>query len=92
MPPTNISEKIKVAIQKSVPVTVTTYKLNHETEVYLEDILGVFLRELGQDALVDRLAYCLKELAVNAKKANTKRIYFEEKGLLLDPEGTDEDL
>ncbi|MBF9015390.1 HDOD domain-containing protein [Oceanispirochaeta sp. M2] len=84
MPPTNISEKIKVAIQKSVPVTVTTYKLNHETEVYLEDILGVYLRELGQDPLVDRLAYCLKELAVNAKKANTKRVYFEEKGLSLE--------
>jgi len=84
MPPTNISEKIKVAIQKSVPVTVTTYKLNHETEIYLEEILGVYLRELGQDSLVDRLAYCLKELAVNAKKANTKRVYFEEKGLSLD--------
>ncbi|QEN09231.1 HDOD domain-containing protein [Oceanispirochaeta crateris] len=84
MPPTNISDKIKIAIQKSVPVTVTSYKLNHDTEVYLEDILGVYLRELGQETLVDRLAYCLKELAVNAKKANTKRVYFEEKGLSLD--------
>ena len=84
MPPTNISEKIKVAIQKSVPVTITTYKLNHETEIYVEEILGIYLKELGQEALVDRLAYCLKELAVNAKKANTKRVYFEEKGLSLD--------
>ena len=84
MPPTNIADKIRVAIQKSVPVTVTTYKLNHETELYLEEILGVFLRELGQESLVDRLAYCLKELAVNAKKANTKRVYFEEKGLSLE--------
>ena len=83
MPPTNISEKIKIAIQKSVPVTITTYKLNHETEVYVEEILGIYLKELGQEALVDRLAYCLKELAVNAKKANTKRIYFQEKGLTL---------
>lgn len=83
MPPTNISEKIKVAIQKSVPVTITTYKLNHDTEIYVEEILGIYLKELGQGALVDRLAYCLKELAVNAKKANTKRVYFEEKGLTL---------
>jgi len=52
--------------------------------VYLEEILAIYLKELGQDALVDRLAYCLKELAVNAKKANTKRVYFEEKGLILD--------
>ena len=76
MPPTSIADKIRVAIQKSIPVTVTTYKLNHETELYLEEILGVYLKELGQDALVDRLAYCLKELAVNAKKANTKRVLF----------------
>ena len=83
MPPTNISEKIKLAIQKSVPVTITTYKMNHETEVYVEEILGIYLKELGQDVLVDRLSYCLKELAVNAKKANTKRVYFEERGLNL---------
>jgi len=30
------------------------------------------------------LAYCLKELTVNAKKANTKRVYFKEKNLQLD--------
>ncbi len=83
----NISQKIKIAIQKSVPVTVTTYKLSHETELYLEEIMKIFLKELGQEVLVDRLAYCLKELTVNAKKANTKRVYFEEKGLSLnDPE------
>ncbi len=83
MPSTDISEKIKIAIQKSVPVTITTYKLNHDTEVYVEEILSIYLKELGQEALIDRLAYCLKELAVNAKKANTKRVYFEEKGLSL---------
>jgi putative nucleotidyltransferase with HDIG domain len=56
-------------------------------EVYLEQVLEIFLKELGQDALKDPLAYCLRELAVNAKKANTKRVYFHDKGLnILDDE------
>lgn len=47
----------------------------------IDEILGVFLDELGQNELKDHLSYCLKELAANAKKANTKRVYFEEKNL-----------
>lgn len=65
----------------SVPLTVTTYKMPHETETQIEEILAAYLEELGQTQLKDHLAYCVKELAVNAKKANTKRVYFDEKGL-----------
>jgi len=62
-------------------LAITTYKLPHETEIDLENVLGMFLKEMDQEILKDRLAYCLRELAVNAKKANTKRVYFEDKGL-----------
>ena len=65
----------------SVPLTVTTYKLPHETEEQIDEILSAYLEELGQNSLNDHLSYCIKELAVNAKKANTKRVYFEEKQL-----------
>ena len=75
--------KVLQAARSSIPLTVKSFTLPHETEVYLEEILGVFLKELGQDRLKDPLAYCLRELAVNAKKANTKRVYFKEKGLSL---------
>ena len=75
--------KVLQAARSSIPLTVKSYTLPHETEVYLEEILGVFLKELGQERLKDPLAYCLRELAVNAKKANTKRVYFREKGLSL---------
>ncbi len=80
---TNMTEEAKVqrATRNSIPLTIKTYTLPHETELYLEKILGMFLRELGQEKLKDPLAYCLRELAVNAKKANTKRVYFKEKGL-----------
>lgn len=73
--------KVLQAARSSIPLTVKSFTLPHETEVYLEEILGVFLKELGQDRLKDPLAYCLRELAVNAKKANTKRVYFKERAL-----------
>jgi putative nucleotidyltransferase with HDIG domain len=75
--------KVLQAARSSIPLTVKSYTLPHETEVYLEEILGIFLKELGQERLKDPLSYCLRELAVNAKKANTKRVYFKEKELSL---------
>jgi len=79
-------EKVKKAARNSIPISIKTYTLPHETEIYLEEVLKVFLEEFGQDHLKDRLAYCMKELAVNAKKANTKRVYFKEKNLNIDNE------
>jgi len=75
------AEQVKKAIRSSVPLSIKTYTLPHETEEYLEQVLAVFLKEFGQDHLKDRIAYCLKELAVNGKKANTKRVYFQERNL-----------
>jgi hypothetical protein len=72
---------IKEAAHKARPLTFKTYTLPHETEIYLYKVLASFLAELGQEKLKEPLSYCLRELAVNAKKANTKRVYFMEKGL-----------
>lgn len=79
--------RIKKAVQSGIPLTITTYTLPHEIEIYVEQVLEVFLKEVGQEKLKDYLVYCVRELAVNAKKANTKRVYFQEKGLdLLNPD------
>ncbi len=79
------AQKIRKAVQSGIPLTITTYTLPHDIEVYVEQVLEVFLKEVGQAQLKDYLVYCVRELAVNAKKANTKRVYFQEKGLdLLD--------
>jgi len=75
--------RIKKAAHNAIPLTVTTYTLPHEMEVYIAEVLEVYLVELGQSKLKDYLSYCLRELAVNAKKANTKRVYFESRGLEL---------
>ncbi len=81
MPPQIDVEQVKRAAHNSIPLTFKTYTLPHDTEEYLDEVLNIFLRELGFPEIKDQLSYCLRELAVNAKKANTKRAYFQEKGL-----------
>ena len=55
-------------------------------ESYMDDVLAAFLEELNQKYMTEYLTYCLNELVTNSKKANTKRIYFQEKNLnILDP-------
>jgi HD-like signal output (HDOD) protein len=61
-----------------------TYALPHEVEVYIEQVLAAFLKLSGKEEFKDYLIYCVQELTVNAKKANTKRAYFAEKGLEID--------
>ncbi len=79
--------KIRKAAQSGIPLTITTYTLPHDIEIYVEQVMEAFLREVGQEKLKDYLIYCVRELAVNAKKANTKRVYFRERGLdLQNPE------
>jgi len=73
--------KIKKAIKSALPLTITTYTLPKEIEVYLEQVIGVFLKHSNQLKLKDYIVYCVQELVVNAKKANTKRVYFQERGL-----------
>jgi len=73
-------KKVLHAARNGIPLVIVTHTLPPQTEAELESILGMFLNELGQGSLRDHLSYCLRELTGNAKKANTKRVYFEEKG------------
>ena len=86
MSPKVDAEQVKRAARNSVPLSIKTFTLPHETEEYLEEILTVFLEEFGQAQIKDRIAYCMRELAVSAKKANTKRVYFKELELKIDSE------
>ncbi len=75
------ASKIRKATRMGVPLSITTYTLPHEIELYIAEILNLFLAELNQERLKDYLGYCINELTTNAKKANTKRVYFAEKKL-----------
>ena len=72
--------KIKQAVQMNIPISINTYTLPKETENYIADVAKVFLSVVHQDAIQDYIVYCLNELTTNAKKANTKRVDFKEKG------------
>jgi putative nucleotidyltransferase with HDIG domain len=73
--------KVKKAVQSGIPLTITTFTLPHEIEVYIEQVISVFLKMVDRENLKDYIVYCVQELATNAKKANTKRVYFAERGL-----------
>jgi len=73
--------KIKKAILSGVPFTLTTFTLPREAEAYIEEIVSIFLKYAGKEDLKDYIVYGVLELASNAKKANTKRVYFAENGL-----------
>lgn len=70
--------KIKKATRMGVPLSITTYTMPHEIELYIAEVLECFLAEMNQERLKDYLSYCINELSTNAKKANTKRVYFRE--------------
>jgi putative nucleotidyltransferase with HDIG domain len=73
--------KIKKAILSGLPFTVTTYSMPREMEIYIEEVIAFFLKYAGKENLKDYIVYSVLELAANAKKANTKRVYFIERGL-----------
>ncbi len=74
-------EKIRVSVGLQLPIEMTSYTLPRNTEVYIRTVMEKFLEECHQDHLKEYLNFCLSELLTNAKKANTKRVYFIEKGL-----------
>jgi len=74
-------EKIVKAIRLEIPLVMTTYTLPRKVERYIEKVVTLFLEYIRQSSLRDNIIYCVQELVVNAKKANTKRVYFMDKGL-----------
>ncbi|HVO38759.1 MAG TPA: HDOD domain-containing protein [Spirochaetia bacterium] len=86
MPKIDIAE-IQRAALRSIPLTFKLTTFPHESHALLDRILETYLVELGQERIMEPLSYCLKELIMNAQKANTKRVYFEEKGLDIDSDG-----
>ncbi len=74
-------EKIQVAVKLHSPIEIVSYVLPREKELYIQDVLTEFLKECHQEHLAESLRFCITELLVNAKKANTKRVFFKEKNL-----------
>jgi len=80
--------KIKEAIEMGVPISIKTYTVSQEIAEYITNVACTFLELIHQKAIQDYVAYCLHELITNAKKANTKRVYFKIKGLDINDENS----
>lgn len=79
--------KISYASSNNKPISIKTYTFLPKAQTYIDHFLTAFLEEAGLSPILDQLSFCIKELAVNAKKANFKRVYFLDKGLNInDPE------
>lgn len=75
------SEKIRRAIEFQVPIEIVTYTLPKNMDIYIRNTMSEFLKACHQSHMIEYLSFCLGELLTNSKKANTKRVYFSEKGL-----------
>lgn len=73
--------KIRSAVRYQLPIEITSYTLPRNMEIYIRRILEIFLNECRQDHMYECLNFCLGELLTNSKKANTKRVYFNELNL-----------
>jgi len=73
--------KIRKAISLGLPIAISTFILTHEFKLSMENVIAAFLGSAGQEQLKGYITYCVHELAANAKKANTKRVYFADRNL-----------
>ncbi|MGP1455770.1 MAG: HDOD domain-containing protein [Treponema sp.] len=83
-----MKEKIKKAVEMGIPISIKTYTLPQEITEYITSVACTFLELIHQKAIQDYIVYCLHELITNAKKANTKRVYFKIKGLDINDENS----
>ena len=74
-------DSVRDAITSSQTLTVKTVTYLARERVHIDRILGAFLDAAGMRPLKNKLSYCVHELAGNAKKANTKRLFFQERNL-----------
>ncbi len=77
----SVWESVLHAIDRSKTLTVRTFTYLPSERRHIDRILAAFLKAVDMAPLGNNVSYCIHELAGNAKKANTKRLYFEERKL-----------
>jgi hypothetical protein len=72
---------VDYAIAGGKVLTVRTHAYLSREREYIDEVLSRYLKDVGLIYLQNQVSYCLHELAGNANKANTKRLYFKDLGL-----------
>ncbi|MCU0845287.1 MAG: hypothetical protein MUC76_10215 [Spirochaetes bacterium] len=65
------------AVKDNKDVRIVTYSVSSTNENRLKKVLALYLRRQGCEVLLGPIYTCVKELLINAVKANFKHIYFE---------------
>ncbi len=76
-----IEKLVDEAVEKNRILTLVTYYLSDYGEIVMNTIAARLLTRFGREDLIDVVYTCLKELVMNAGKANLKRIVFEDEGV-----------
>lgn len=71
-------QKIAETFNEEFSIGFRCYTLDSDEEDYLSQALRICLDEIGKDHIYDYINYIYRELLNNAKKANLKRIYFDD--------------
>jgi len=79
MSPRKRIQSVDSAIVNSLTLTVRTVTYLPRERVHIDRILEAFLSAARMRPLKNKLSYCVHELAGNAKRANTKRLFFQER-------------
>lgn len=77
----NILNQIQESIYSEKPLQVKTSRYHPKTRNFVDEMLKKYLELMGKPQYSNNIAYCIHELATNAKKANVKRMYFLDKKL-----------
>lgn len=84
-----ISDHIKLHIENGKILSLKTHRVSKSVEEHIKEAVGLILDRLTYPTLVPTLYTIIKELAINACKANQKRVFFEERGYsMLNPSDT----
>ena len=77
-------EEIRRAVAKREQIRLRSYAMMDETEEALKEILALVLNAYNSLHLMEAVYTSLKELAINAVKANMKRVVFQKHKLNID--------
>ncbi|PJZ68742.1 histidine kinase [Leptospira perolatii] len=76
----DISDNIRLTVENGKILSLKTHRMTKSVEEHLQEAIELILDKVTTPTLATTVYTIVKELAINACKANQKRIYFEEKG------------
>ncbi len=68
---------LEEAVRQNKRIKILAYSVSDYVETRMKDVLGLIFKKYDKPEMMPPVYTCLKELVINAVKANFKNIYFE---------------